>query len=946
MLSNRHAILIAISIVLTTLAHADQGSFTNSGGSGSGGAGISVTSPVASPAGSLSMNCPGIGPTTCSGGSLTYSSNDGITLINAAFTSGSFAEGCAGGGKGGHVTCGYSFAGYFSGTLTVNGVAQAIVGVTYQGFDVSGGTAPPTGRTAYNSAYAPFYYSDSEQIHRADDLMGTNQISYGGQGGDAGQFYGAYGIALDATGRIYVADTYNCRIVRIDDMNGTNWTSFGTCGSGQGQFYDPSGIAIDSAGKIYVMDTGNCRVVRIDDLNGTNWIAYGSVGSGTGQFAQYLTSLAVDSAARIYVADTGNKRVVRIDDMNGTNWTALTSSPVVNGVSYSLQSPAAVALDAAGKIYIADNEYYQPAVVRVDDITGANWTGIYPGSGGGLNSIAVDAGGTVFTGGGGAKWVDGMSGVLNSSGNLGPIGSYYVFGVTPVPLPTPRPSAISFQPPAVSFSQNVGTTGSQTVTVTNFGGSPLNLGPISATGGFGETNTCGSQLTAGATCAVTLTFTPSAPGTVSGTLQINDDSGNLGAAQSIAISAEGTVPAASVSPKSLSFSSVVVNTTSNPRTVTLQDTGTGPMQISNVSVTGPFTQTNTCSGALAAGDACTIAVSFSPIALGSATGTLTIVDEAGTQTVPLGGSGVAPVTLSPSSLNFGNVAVGSTSAARSITLENRTSSTLTFTSIVASAGFAIATNTCSAGVVAGEACSVGVTFTPGALGAASGTLTFTDSAANGPQTVNFSGTGSAPVTLSASSLSFSTTVVGNTSSSHSVTLANNQSTALTFNGIAVTTGFHIASTTCGASLAGAASCSVSVTFIPTAVGPATGTLTFTDSAGDSPQTVSLSGTGSAPVTLSTSSLSFGTLTVGATSSTKSVTVTNRQNTSLSIGTITATAPFHVASTTCGTTLAGGASCSIGVTFTPTVSGTASGALTITDSAVNSPQTVSLAGSGR
>jgi len=498
---------------------------------------VIVTSNVASPAGNLSLTCPASSAGSCAGGSLTYYSNDETTAINAGFTSGTYVESCAGGGKGGHVTCGYSFTGYFSGTLTLNNMAQAIVGVTYQGFGTSDPAA--TGITAYNSAYTPFYYSDSEQIHRSDDLRGTNQISFGSQGSGVGQFYGAYGIAVDSTGRIYVADTYNCRIVRIDDMNGTNWTPYGACGTGQGQFSGPSGIAIDSAGKIYVMDSGNFRVVRMDDLAGANWVAYGTAGSGLGQFSQYLTSLAVDAGGRVYVADTGNKRLVRIDDMSGTNWTVLTQSPAVNGVSYSLQSPAAVALDPAGRIYIADNQSYQPAVVRVDDMTGANWTSVYTGAGAGLNSISVDPGGIVFTGGGGAKLVDGMAAVLNSSGAIGPIGSYYVFAITPVRLPALRPSAISIAPTALSFSQEPGTSSAQSVTISNFGGSPLNFGNIAATGGFGETNTCPGQLIAGQNCTVSVTFAPSVAGTVNGQLSVNDDSGNLGASQSVTLTGMG-----------------------------------------------------------------------------------------------------------------------------------------------------------------------------------------------------------------------------------------------------------------------------------------------------------------------------------------------------------------------------------------------------------------------
>ena len=194
--------------------------------------------------------------------------------------------------------------------------------------------------------------------------------------------------------------------------------------------------------------------------------------------------------------------------MNGTNWTVLTQSPPVNGVSYSFYSPAAVAVDSAGKIYVADNKYYAPAVIPVDDMTGANWTSLYVSASGGtgLNSISVDSSGTVFTGGGGVKLVDNMAGVLTSPGTIGPVGSYYVFGVTPVPLPSPRPSALSFSPATLTFAnQDIGTySNSQPVTITNFGGSPLNFSSISASGEFADTSNCPNSLVAGASCTLRL----------------------------------------------------------------------------------------------------------------------------------------------------------------------------------------------------------------------------------------------------------------------------------------------------------------------------------------------------------------------------------------------------------------------------------------------------------
>src|SRR5437879_5906686 len=199
-----------------------------------------------------------------------------------------------------------------------------------------------------------------------------------------------------------------------------------------------------------------------------------------------------------------------MDDMNGNNWTTLTLSPVINGYIYSLQSPIGVAVDPAGKIYIADAEYYQPAVIRVDDMTGVNWTSIYLGSTATPHSIAVDSSGVVLVGGGGAQIVDNMIGVLASSSALPQYyGPYYVFGATPAPVPSPRPSALSFSPTTLTFAdQDIGTTSnSQAVTITNFGGSPLNFSGISASGDFPETNNCPGTLLAGASCKAHVCFT-------------------------------------------------------------------------------------------------------------------------------------------------------------------------------------------------------------------------------------------------------------------------------------------------------------------------------------------------------------------------------------------------------------------------------------------------------
>jgi hypothetical protein len=200
------------------------------------------------------------------------------------------------------------------------------------------------------------------------------------------------------------------------------------------------------------------------------------------------------------------------------------------------------------------------------------------------------------------------------------------------------------------------------------------------------------------------------------------------------------------------------------------------------------------------------------------------------------------VTLSPTSLNFGNVVVNTTSAAKNVILTNSGSATLTITSIAVSGSFA-ETNTCGSSLNAGRKCTISVTFSPTTTGAATGAVTITDNASNSPQTVSLSGTGVQAVTLSPATVTFSSRTVGTTSNPTTVTLTNNMTAALTIDSVSVT-GDFAQTNTCGTAVASKAKCTISVTFTPTVVGTRTGTLTVTDSAGNSPQTTSLRGTGS------------------------------------------------------------------------------------------------------
>jgi hypothetical protein len=212
-----------------------------------------------------------------------------------------------------------------------------------------------------------------------------------------------------------------------------------------------------------------------------------------------------------------------------------------------------------------------------------------------------------------------------------------------------------------------------------------------------------------------------------------------------------------------------------------------------------------------------------------------------------GGGGGPAVSLSASALNFKKVGIGMTSAPQTVTLTNVGNATLNISSITASGDFSISNNTCGATVAAGANCAVSVTFTPTKKGARKGTLSFNDNAPGSPQTVALSGTGQS-VVVSPTSLNFGTVAVGNTSSEQIVTVTNLNSITVTITSIAfagtAAGDYLISSNTCGATIAGGASCSVGVEFKPITTGKRAAKLNVKNNGGGSPASTSLTGTGS------------------------------------------------------------------------------------------------------
>lgn len=212
-------------------------------------------------------------------------------------------------------------------------------------------------------------------------------------------------------------------------------------------------------------------------------------------------------------------------------------------------------------------------------------------------------------------------------------------------------------------------------------------------------------------------------------------------------SGSGPTVSATISPNSLSFGNATVGSSST-KAVTITNTGTANLVISAINITGSMFTVPGVSLPLtvAPGASYTANVVFTPQSAGSASGSASVVSNLGSSptVVALAGTGVSsPVGLlnvSPSSLSFGNVNVGS-SASNNLTLSNSGTATVNVQSIsVTGLGFSITTATPFA-VSAGKSTSVAVTFTPQTTGTANGTATFVSDAGNSPANVSLSGTG-------------------------------------------------------------------------------------------------------------------------------------------------------------------------------------------------------------
>ena len=442
-----------------------------------------------------------------------------------------------------------------------------------------------------------------------------------------------------------------------------------------------------------------------------------------------------------------------------------------------------------------------------------------------------------------------------------------------------------------------------------------------------------------------------------------------------------SVLAPRLSPSSITFPTQPPGAVGAPQTVTLINPGPGPLIFSGVRIDGTgataFTPVDgTCVGSLAAGATCQERIAYTPAGGGAASATLSFADNApgSPQTVVLVGSAaLAPVPTatqppqaigSPAlSLSAGALVflAGQSGAQQTLSATNLSNLPLPLTVALTgdtTGAFQISATSCTGTLLPGASCQIVVAVTPAAGAGASASLNILSG--NLGQVVTLQVVqGIAPAgsiaTVFPTTLSFATLPSGPTPS-QAVVLTNTGGTPLTITNIAIAgpsaAAFRIVSSDCPGTLAPQASCRTLVTYAPLTTGVNSASLVFSDSAGDSAQTVSLSGSAQTPsgtaLSLSDTTLIFGPQTVGMSSQPRTITLINTGGTAITVSGISLggnnPGAFQVLGS-CSRLLQPGQGCQLGVAFAPSVSGPQSATLSFAGDPIATRQLVALSGTG-
>jgi len=507
---------------------------------------------------------------------------------------------------------------------------------------------------------------------------------------------------------------------------------------------------------------------------------------------------------------------------------------------------------------------------------------------------------------------------------------------------------------SVTFgSVAVGSSGSQSITLTNSDTASITISSVSVSGtGFAVAGlSMPLTLNAGQSIVFSASFTPSSAGNASGSISIVSDAPS--SPMTIALSGTGMQAQWSITPTSVNFGNVNVGSNSS-QNITLTNSGSAALTISSATLSGPEFSIIGLSlpQTISPGASATFGVQFAPAAAGSDSGTISVSSNpsGSPATIALSGTGVqGKLTANAASVSFGSVAVGS-SGSQSMTLTNSGTASITISSASASGtGFAVAGLSMPLSLSAGQSVSFSASFTPSSAGSASGSISIASNAPGSPMAIALSGTGTqAQIAATPSSAVFGSVVVGN-SNSQTITVSNGGNANLTISQAALAgAGFSTSGMTAPMTIAAGKSATFNAIFTPSSAGTVSGSVTLVSNAPSSPLTIALGGTGVAASSLlavNPTSLSFGNVNDG-TATSLGVTLTNTGNANETISGVNATgAGFSTSGVSAGITLAPNQSTTLTVAFDPATPGAATGTVTVTSSATNSPATISLSGTG-
>jgi hypothetical protein len=555
--------------------------------------------------------------------------------------------------------------------------------------------------------------------------------------------------------------------------------------------------------------------------------------------------------------------------------------------------------------------------------------------------------------------------VISSNSTTGGTASVPLSGTgtnAPSPQLTVSASSLNFG------SDTVNTAMLLTLTLTSTGTSAVtvNSATISGAGFTLVGGALPATLAPNQAVTLQLQFKPTTAGAATGNLIISSNS-TTGSTAKISLTGTGTTapsPQFTVSASSLNFGSNTVNT-ATLLTLTLTSTGTSAVTVNSAAITGAgFTiVAESFPLTLAPNQSVTLQLQFKPTTAGAATGNLIISSNSttgSTVSVPLSGTGTtAPspqLAISASSLSFGSETVNTAKSMMLILTSTGTSAVTVNSAALTVAGFAIVGGTLPATLSPNQSLTLQVQFMPTTAGAATGSLAISsNSTTGGTATVALSGTGTAAtssqLTVSTSSLSFGSETV-NTAKSMMLILTSTGTSAVTVNSAALTgAGFTIVGGTLPATLSPNQSLTLQVQFMPATAGTATGSLAInSNSTTGGTATVALSGTGTAAkssqLTVSTSSLSFGSETVNtAKTLTLILTSTGTSAVTVNSAAITGTG-FTIVAENFPVTLSPNHTLTLQVQFMPATAGAATGSLVISsNSTTGSTAAVGLSGTG-